>query len=158
MKQHLREPKVFEFSIFKVPVLLWGLFVPDSFWHDDLFAHFSIYIKNQRKVWLKTTNSEEAIHKGSHEALKEIKYVRDKSLSSQKKILDFAAIKRIFTQRYSAATERWCWVTVQIKAAKNSVLYSSQQKRCKPDQNRCQYVHHRWPGTTVFVWRPMELC
>lgn len=34
----------------------------------------------------------------------------------------------------------------------------SQQKQCKPDQNRCQYVHHKWPGTTVFVWRPKELC
>lgn len=80
------------------------------------------------------------------------------NLFRDKKILDFTAIKRIVTQRYSAATERRCYVTVHIKAAKNSVLYSSQQKRCKPDQNRCQYVHHRWPGTTVFVWRPMELC
>lgn len=47
------------------------IFVPDSFWHNDLFSYFSIHIKNQREVRLKATDSEEAIHKGSHKALKE---------------------------------------------------------------------------------------
>lgn len=59
-------------------------------------------------------------------------------------------------------------VTIPTKAAKGYgnhpnimweiLLTTCQQKRCKPDQNRCQYVHHKWPGITVFVWRPKELC
>ena len=59
-------------------------------------------------------------------------------------------------------------VTIPIKAAKGYgnhpnimweiLLTTCQQKRGKPDQNRCQYVHHKWPGITVFVWHPKELC
>ena len=43
-------------------------------------------------------------------------------------------------------------------ANENHQNMTCQQKHCKPDQNRCQYVHHKWPEITEFVLRPKELC
>ena len=52
---------------------LWCVFLPNSFWHNDLFAFFTIHIKNQREIGFKTANGEQASHKGGHQTLQETK-------------------------------------------------------------------------------------
>lgn len=47
--------------------------IPYSFWHHDVFAFFSIHIQNQREIRFKTTDCEQAIDEGRHQALEDNK-------------------------------------------------------------------------------------